>query len=135
MQAPAGVGAHPVMVRALWLMAAQIIRSGSDHPWPEDVTVAVNLSPLQIRAPGAALGIILPLFMLVDVATLKPYWGKWHWPSAKGLMIGAVPGCICCSILFSVSGDTNSTWNAMTMRPPNAGAARPSPGRSRRHPR
>ncbi|WP_128892935.1 bifunctional diguanylate cyclase/phosphodiesterase [Erythrobacter sp. HKB08] len=26
--------------------------------WPEDVTVAVNLSPLQIKAPGAALGII-----------------------------------------------------------------------------
>lgn len=26
--------------------------------WPEDITVAVNLSPLQIRAPGAALGIL-----------------------------------------------------------------------------
>ncbi|MEO6153763.1 MAG: EAL domain-containing protein, partial [Croceibacterium sp.] len=26
--------------------------------WPEEVTVAVNLSPLQIRAPGAALGIL-----------------------------------------------------------------------------
>ena len=26
--------------------------------WPEDVTVAVNLSPVQIRAPGAALGIL-----------------------------------------------------------------------------
>ncbi|ANU07656.1 putative bifunctional diguanylate cyclase/phosphodiesterase [Paraurantiacibacter namhicola] len=26
--------------------------------WPEDVTIAVNLSPLQIRAPGAALGIM-----------------------------------------------------------------------------
>ncbi len=25
--------------------------------WPEDITVAVNLSPVQIRAPGAALGI------------------------------------------------------------------------------
>jgi len=25
--------------------------------WPEDITLAVNLSPLQIRAPGAALGI------------------------------------------------------------------------------
>jgi len=25
--------------------------------WPEDISVAVNLSPLQIRAPGAALGI------------------------------------------------------------------------------
>jgi len=29
--------------------------------WPEDVTVAVNLSPLQIRAPGAALGILAAL--------------------------------------------------------------------------
>ena len=26
--------------------------------WPDDVTVAVNLSPVQIRAPGAALGIL-----------------------------------------------------------------------------
>ncbi len=26
--------------------------------WPEDITVAVNLSPLQIKAPGAALGIL-----------------------------------------------------------------------------
>ncbi len=26
--------------------------------WPEDVTLAVNLSPLQIKAPGAALGIL-----------------------------------------------------------------------------
>ena len=26
--------------------------------WPEDVTIAVNLSPMQIKAPGAALGII-----------------------------------------------------------------------------
>ena len=29
--------------------------------WPEDVTIAVNLSPLQIRAPGAALGILSAL--------------------------------------------------------------------------
>jgi diguanylate cyclase (GGDEF)-like protein len=26
--------------------------------WPKDVTIAVNLSPVQIRAPGAALGIL-----------------------------------------------------------------------------
>jgi diguanylate cyclase (GGDEF)-like protein len=26
--------------------------------WPEEVTIAVNLSPLQIKAPGAALGIL-----------------------------------------------------------------------------
>ena len=29
--------------------------------WPEDVTLAVNLSPVQIRAPGAALGILTAL--------------------------------------------------------------------------
>ncbi len=29
--------------------------------WPEDVTLAVNLSPVQIRAPGAALGILAAL--------------------------------------------------------------------------
>ncbi len=52
--------------------------------------------------PGAALGIVLPLFMLVDAATLKPYWGQWHWPSAKGLMIGAVPGCIIAAALYAV---------------------------------
>lgn len=55
-----------------------------------------------VIAPGLALGVILPLFMLIDAATLKPYWGKWHWPSAKGLMIGAVPGCIIAAILYSV---------------------------------
>ncbi|KJZ20843.1 sulfite exporter TauE/SafE family protein [Loktanella sp. S4079] len=42
--------------------------------------------------PGAALAVILPLFMLIDVATLKPYWGKWHTPSAKGMILGAIPG-------------------------------------------
>ncbi len=29
--------------------------------WPDDITIAVNLSPLQIRAPGAALGILTAL--------------------------------------------------------------------------
>jgi diguanylate cyclase (GGDEF)-like protein len=29
--------------------------------WPEDVTIAVNLSPLQIKAPGSALGILSAL--------------------------------------------------------------------------
>jgi len=56
--------------------------------------------------PGAALGIVLPLFMLVDAATLKPYWGKWHWPSAKGLIIGAVPGVVMAAWLYtSVDAD------------------------------
>lgn len=38
-----------------WI-TAQAARCAAD--WPDDVTLAVNLSPLQIRAPGAALGIL-----------------------------------------------------------------------------
>ncbi|MEL6877841.1 MAG: EAL domain-containing protein, partial [Pseudomonadota bacterium] len=37
-----------------WI-TAQAARAATQ--WPEDVSIAVNLSPLQIRAPGAALGI------------------------------------------------------------------------------
>ena len=38
-----------------WI-TAQAARAAAQ--WPDDVTVAVNLSPLQIKAPGAALGIL-----------------------------------------------------------------------------
>ncbi len=38
-RAQAGVGAYLVMARALWLLAVQIIRSGSAHPWPDETTV------------------------------------------------------------------------------------------------
>ncbi len=38
-----------------WI-TAQAARCAAE--WPADVTLAVNLSPLQIRAPGAALGIL-----------------------------------------------------------------------------
>ena len=55
-----------------------------------------------VLPPGMALGIVLPIFMLVDAATLKPYSGKWHWPPAKGLMQGAVPGCIIAAWLYTV---------------------------------
>ncbi len=38
-----------------WI-TAQAAKAASQ--WPDDITVAVNLSPLQIKAPGAALGIL-----------------------------------------------------------------------------
>ncbi len=38
-QATGGVSAPLVMARALWLFAKEIIRTGVDHPWPEDTTV------------------------------------------------------------------------------------------------
>jgi len=42
--------------------------------------------------PGTALGIMLPLLMLIDAATLKPYWRQWSWPDARLLLLGGLPG-------------------------------------------
>lgn len=42
--------------------------------------------------PGLALGVMLPLLMLIDVSTLKPYWRKWDNQASILLVLGAVPG-------------------------------------------
>lgn len=47
-----------------------------------------------IVEPALALGIMLPLLMLIDVASLKPYWRKWNWPDARILLLGSVPGVL-----------------------------------------
>ena len=58
-----------------------------------------------ILEPTIALGIMLPLLMFADVAALKPFWGKWHTPSAKTIMIGALPGVILGAFFFSMVND------------------------------
>lgn len=51
--------------------------------------------------PGLALGIMLPLLMLIDLTALRPYWGKWSMPDVRVLMIGGVPGVMLGAALFS----------------------------------
>ncbi|RYH04550.1 sulfite exporter TauE/SafE family protein [Salipiger sp. IMCC34102] len=55
--------------------------------------------------PGLALGIMLPLLMLVDVASLRPYWRKWDAPAARGLITGAVPGVAVAALVYTVVDD------------------------------
>jgi len=45
-----------------------------------------------ILHPAVALSLLLPLLLLMDFAALPPYWRRWHWPSARAMLIGAVPG-------------------------------------------
>ncbi len=45
-----------------------------------------------VLTPGQAVGLMLPLLMMMDVATLRPYWGKWDRTAAILLLIGAMPG-------------------------------------------
>lgn len=44
--------------------------------------------------PHFALGVMLPLLMLMDAATLRPFWGKWNRQAAVLLILGGVPGVI-----------------------------------------
>lgn len=53
--------------------------------------------------PGQALGIMLPLLMLIDVSTLRPYWKRWSWIDAKRLLWGGVPGVAIGAALYSVA--------------------------------
>ena len=58
-----------------------------------------------VLAPGAAIGIMLPLLMLIDVTTLRPYWGKWNMAAARRLILGAVPGTALGAALYTIADD------------------------------
>ncbi|SIS83632.1 hypothetical protein SAMN05421759_104178 [Roseivivax lentus] len=42
--------------------------------------------------PGTALGIMLPILMLIDVASMPAYWRQWSWPEARLLIYAGLPG-------------------------------------------
>ena len=56
-----------------------------------------------VIAPGQALGIMLPLLMLMDVAALRPYWKRWSWPDARLLVLGGLPGVALGAALYRVA--------------------------------
>ena len=41
-----------------------------------------------VLPPAQALGIMLPLLMLIDAATLRPYWRRWSWPETRAAALG-----------------------------------------------
>lgn len=53
--------------------------------------------------PGLALGVMLPLLMLIDASALRPYWRKWSMPDAKLLLIGGLPGIVAGAALYQVA--------------------------------
>ncbi|MGI9370509.1 MAG: sulfite exporter TauE/SafE family protein [Ruegeria sp.] len=53
-----------------------------------------------ILEPGQALALMLPLLMVIDVATLPPYWKRWSWPDTRLLILGAIPGVALGAWLF-----------------------------------
>ncbi len=66
--------------------------------------VAASILALTLP-PGLALGVMLPLLMLMDVASLRPYWGKWRWHESRLLILGGIPGVALGAGLFSIVND------------------------------
>ena len=59
-----------------------------------------------VMEPAQAVGLMLPLLMLMDVTGLKPWWRKWNWPRARVLMAGSIPGVVLGALFFrAVSAD------------------------------
>ncbi len=56
-----------------------------------------------ILEPGQALGVMLPLLMLIDAVTLRPYWRKWSWQDGKVLILGGIPGVALGAWLYQVA--------------------------------
>ena len=51
-------------------------------------------------SPGAALGIMLPILMLIDLASLRAYWRQWSGRDAGLLVLGGLPGVALGVLLF-----------------------------------
>ncbi len=61
----------------------------------------VSSAILAIRFdPGVALAVMLPMLMLIDLASLGPYWRKWSTRDALWLILGAMPGVALGALLF-----------------------------------
>ena len=56
-----------------------------------------------VLPPAQAAGLILPLLMMMDVATLRPYWGQWDRTAARVLLLGGLPGVAVGAALFRLT--------------------------------
>ena len=59
--------------------------------------------------PGEAIGIMLPLLMLMDITSLRPYWRQWMPRESLYLILGGLPGVALGAWFFTLA-------NADTLR-------------------
>lgn len=56
-----------------------------------------------ILSPGQAVGLMLPLLMVMDVTALKLFWRKWDMRVSAILILGAVPGIVIGALLYGIA--------------------------------
>jgi len=64
-----------------------------------------------IMPPATALGIMLPLLMVADLATLRPFWKQWDGAAAKALIYGGLPGVVLGALLYKVANGPDPCWS------------------------
>ncbi|SHH30277.1 sulfite exporter TauE/SafE family protein [Cognatishimia maritima] len=58
-----------------------------------------------VTTPAQAIGLMLPLLILMDIGTLRPFWKQWDWPRARVVTFGAIPGIALGAVFYSVTND------------------------------
>ncbi|SFJ34429.1 sulfite exporter TauE/SafE family protein [Celeribacter neptunius] len=56
-----------------------------------------------ILTPGQAVGLMLPLLMVMDVTAVKVFWRKWDLHVAGVLILGAIPGIVIGALLYGIA--------------------------------
>nr|WP_321507278.1 sulfite exporter TauE/SafE family protein [uncultured Celeribacter sp.] len=56
-----------------------------------------------ILEPGQAVGLMLPLLMVMDVTAVKVFWRKWDLRIAGTLILGALPGIVVGALVYGVA--------------------------------
>lgn len=56
-----------------------------------------------VMDPALAVGLMLPLLMLMDAAAMKHYWRGWHGPSSLVLIAGSVPGILLGAAIYTAT--------------------------------
>lgn len=93
----AGLGVLAVAVPAVLFAGISKAGFGSGASFAGATILALAIPP------GQALGIMLPLLMVIDLATLKPYWRRWSWADARLLVLGALPGVALGAWLYRIA--------------------------------
>lgn len=56
-----------------------------------------------VMPPGTAIGLMLPLLMLMDLGAVRAYWGRWNTKIASRLILGAIPGVTLGAMVWRVA--------------------------------
>ena len=93
----------PDMVFFIIAAAAVVFAGISKGGFGSGAAFAAAAILATIIDPGEAIGIMLPLLMLMDITSLRPYWRQWMPRESLYLILGGLPGVALGAWFFSLA--------------------------------